>query len=89
MNKIFPYLKKGQALSLESSTYPGTTEEVIIKKLKEKFIIGKNFYVIYSPEREDPGNKIKMNAIPKIVAGYSKSCTKIGKSYYSKVLIKS
>lgn len=88
LNKIFPYLKKGQALSLESSTYPGTTEEVIIKKLKEKFIIGKNFYVIYSPEREDPGNKIKMNAIPKIVAGYSKSCTKIGKSYYSKVFDK-
>ena len=88
LNKIFPYLKKGQALSLESSTYPGTTEEVIIKKLKEKFIIGKNFYVIYSPEREDPGNKIKMNAIPKIVAGYSKSCVKIGKSYYSKVFDK-
>lgn len=88
INKIFPYLKKGQALSLESSTYPGTTEEVVIKKLKKKFKIGKNFSVIYSPEREDPGNKIKMEMIPKVVAGYSAQCLIKGKYYYSKVFKK-
>ena len=82
---ITPYLRKGQAISLESSTYPGTTDEIIVKKLKEKFNLGNEFNIIYSPEREDPGNKIKMNFIPKVVSGYTKKCEKIAKFYYSKV----
>ena len=55
---------KNQLLVLESTTYPGTTDDIIIpfinsirKDDKERFIIGKNFFVGYSPEREDPGNK--------------------------------
>ena len=88
LRKIMPYLRKGQALCLESSTYPGTTEELIIKKLKTKFNVGKNFHVIYSPEREDPGNKLKMSLIPKVVSGYTKKCTKVGEFYYSKVFKK-
>ena len=82
INKIFPYLKKDQAISLESSTYPGTTEEVIIKKLKKKFKIGKNFSVIYSPEREDPGNKIKMEMIPKVISGFTAKCSIVAQYYY-------
>ncbi len=85
LNKIFPYLKKGQAISLESSTYPGTTEDIIIKKLNKKFNIGEDFYVIYSPEREDPGNKLKMNQIPKVVSGYTENCKRIGHFFYRKV----
>lgn len=88
INKIFPYLKKDQAISLESSTYPGTTEEVIIKKLKKKFKIGKNFSVIYSPEREDPGNKIKMEMIPKVISGFTAKCSIVAQYYYSKVFKK-
>ena len=88
LKKIKPFLRKGQTLSLESSTYPGTTEEIIVKALEKKFKVGKNFNVIYSPEREDPGNKMKMNLIPKIISGYSEECVKIGKFYYSKVFKK-
>ena len=53
---IKKYLRYGQVLSLESTTYPGTSEEVILPYLK-RFNLGKNFFLIYSPEREDPGNK--------------------------------
>ena len=88
LNIISPYLRKGQTISLESSTYPGTTDEIIVKKLKKKFNLGSEFNIIYSPEREDPGNKIKMNLIPKVVSGYTKRCEKIAKFYYSKVFSK-
>jgi UDP-N-acetyl-D-glucosamine dehydrogenase len=69
-------------LSLESSTYPGTTKEIIINKLNSKFNIGKNFFVVYSPEREDPGSKFKLEKIPKIVSGYSKKCLIKAKKFY-------
>lgn len=85
INKIYPYLRNGQTISLESSTYPGTTEEILVSKIQKKFNVGKNFNIIYSPEREDPGNKLKMNLIPKIVSGFSKACRKKGFYYYSKV----
>ena len=53
-----PYLKKGQAISLESTTYPETTEEIVLPLLKKlKLGVGKDLFIIYSPEREDPGNK--------------------------------
>jgi UDP-N-acetyl-D-glucosamine dehydrogenase len=58
IDRILPYLKKNQLISLESTTYPGTTDEVIGNKLKlHNFNLGKNFFLVYSPEREDPGNK--------------------------------
>ena len=88
LRRIMPYLRKGQTLCLESSTYPGTTEELIVKKLKTKFNIGRDFNVIYSPEREDPGNKLKMSLIPKVISGYSLKCTKIAEFYYSKAFKK-
>ena len=88
INKIYPYLRKGQTISLESSTYPGTTEEILVSKIQKKFHVGKNFSVIYSPEREDPGNKLKMQLIPKIVSGFSNDCRKKGFYYYSKVFKK-
>ena len=81
---IRPYLKKGQVISLESTTYPGTTEEIVLPIIKSSgFEIGKNFFLVYSPEREDPGNK-KFNTtnIPKVVSGYSQNCLKVGTSLY-------
>ena len=81
------YLNKGQAISLESTTYPGTTREVIVSELR-RFNIGNNFFAIYSPEREDPGNKrYSITKTPKVVGGYSKNCLNIG-YYLYKILNK-
>ena len=88
LKNIFPYLKKNQAISLESTTYPGTTEEVIYPVLKKKFDIGKNFYLIYSPERDDPGNNIKNFYVPRLVSGKTKKCLIIGRAIYNKIFQK-
>ena len=55
LNLIKKNLKKNQAISFEAPTYPGTTEELILPIIKKKFKVGKDFYLIYSPERDDPG----------------------------------
>jgi len=84
VTQIKPYLREGQTISLESTTYPGTTEELIISKVYKKFNIGSNFFVIYSPEREDPGRKnILLKNIPKVISGYTTKCAKIGNFLYS------
>ena len=58
MNSLTKYFIRGQALCLESTTYPGTTEEVILPILEGSGLkAGKDFHLAYSPEREDPGNK--------------------------------
>lgn len=84
---FYPYIKKGTAICFESTSYPGTTDFYFVKKLEEKFKIGKELFIIYSPEREDPGNKkYQINKITKIVSGYSTHCTFIGKLIYSKIV---
>ena len=85
LNNIDRYIVKNQIIALESTTYPGTTEEVIGQKLiKKDFNIGKDIFLIYSPEREDPGNKkYSLKNTPKIVSGYSENCKKLGKVIYS------
>ncbi len=80
-------LKKGQAIILESTTYPGTTEEIyepIIKNLK--FEIGKEFFLMYSPEREDPGNKkFNISNTTKIVSGKTNKCKKLAILIYGSI----
>ena len=72
IKSIKKYLKEQQVLILESTSYPGTTEDEIISKLKIKFEIGKNFFVGFSSERIDPGvNENLIQKIPKVVSGYS------------------
>ena len=89
MNLIKKYLKPYQAISLESTTYPGTTREIIFPVLNKKFKIGENFFLIYSPEREDPGRKnIKLQNIPKVLGGYSVNCKKIGAEFYKRLFKK-
>ena len=85
---ISPFLKKGQLISLESTTYPGTTEELLTPLInKKQFKIGDDFFVVYSPEREDPGNKkYTTENIPKIVGGLTKKCTELGSILYSKAI---
>ncbi|PKL50513.1 MAG: nucleotide sugar dehydrogenase [Planctomycetes bacterium HGW-Planctomycetes-1] len=76
---ISKYLRKGQLVVLESTTYPGTTKEVM-KPILEKSGLkaGKDFYLAFSPEREDPGNKsFRTATIPKVVGGYNKKSLQI------------
>lgn len=88
MTEILPYLRKGQVISLESTTYPGTTDEIIAPMIEaRKFVIGKDIHLIYSPEREDPGNKdFALKSIPKVVGGMTKNCLQAGITLYSKII---
>ncbi len=81
---IVPYLRKGQVISLESTTYPGTTEEELYPRIKKAgFSVGEDFFLVYSPEREDPGNKkFNTRSIPKICSGYSEQCLEVGVALY-------
>ena len=78
-------LKKGQVLILESTTYPGTTEEIIKPFIEANGLeIGKDFFLIYSPEREDPGNRFyNTSNTPKLLGGSSRECAIIGEKIYS------
>ena len=84
MDSIAPYLRKGQLLSLESTTWPGTTKEVLLPYVEEAGLeVGKDFYLVYSPEREDPGNaNFNTQTIPKIVGGHTKACLDAGVALY-------
>lgn len=83
MKNIFPYLKEGQMLVLESTVYPGATNEILTSKLKQKFTIGQNFFIGYSPERENPGDKhFSYQKTPKVVSGYTKKCSLIIQKFY-------
>lgn len=73
---VAQYLRKGHLIILESTTYPGTTEEVLLPILEKSGLKGgADFHLAYSPEREDPGNKeFTTGTIPKIVGGYTETC---------------
>ncbi len=88
IDELIPYLRSGQALSLESTTYPGTTSEDIFGMLQEKGLVaGEDINLIYSPEREDPGNaKFNTATIPKIVSGHTESCLRIAEALYSSIV---
>ena len=84
IDMLTPYLKKFQIISLESTTYPGTTEEELLPRIEKCGLkVGKDFFLVYSPEREDPGNlKFKTKTIPKIVGGHTQRCLETGKELY-------
>lgn len=86
---ISKYLKKGSIVVLESTTYPGTTEELLLPILEEGSGLkcGKDFFLAYSPERVDPGNKrYKTKNTPKVVGGVGKDSTEIAAAMYNSVL---
>ncbi len=87
---IAPYLRKGQLVSLESTTYPGTTEEEILPRITQYGLeVGKDIFLVYSPEREDPGNsKYSTATIPKIVGGHTNACLEVGVALYSAAINK-
>ena len=88
LESIKPYIKEGQLLILESTTYPGTTEEKIVPNIENAgFIVGENFFIGYSPEREDPGNlDYTTKTIPKIVSGYTENCLEMTKILYDHIV---
>jgi UDP-N-acetyl-D-glucosamine dehydrogenase len=83
-------LRKGQLIVLESTSYPGTTEEFVLPLLESTGLkVGKNFFLAFSPEREDPGNKqFTTQQIPKVVAGITPSCQKVAVSLYHQIIRK-
>lgn len=84
VEEIRQRLRRGQLIVLESTTYPGTTEEVILPVLESKgFKVGEDFYLAFSPERVDPGNvDFPTGAIPKVVGGISPKCTELARELY-------
>ena len=81
---VVPHLKTGAVLSLESTTYPGTTdEEVVTRVIARGLVPGESVFVVYSPEREDPGNpKFSATNIPKVVGGHTPACLDAGVALY-------
>ena len=81
---VIPYLRKGHVLSLESTTYPGTTEEELLPRMESTgLIVGKDVFLVYSPEREDPGNPdFTTHTIPKVVGGHTAACMEVGQAMY-------
>lgn len=82
---LAPHLRLGQILSLESTTYPGTTEEELLPRIEKTGLkVGGDFFLVYSPEREDPGSKnYNPGNIPKVIGGHTPSCLEAGTALYS------
>jgi UDP-N-acetyl-D-glucosamine dehydrogenase len=85
---LLPHLRKGQVVSLESTTYPGTTDEELGPRIEgQGFTLGDDIFLVYSPEREDPGNpNFSTNTIPKIVGGRTPACLDMGLALYGQVI---
>src|SRR5215468_3163512 len=83
-------LRAGQLVSLESTTYPGTTDEVLLDLFRKKGLeVGKDYFLVFSPEREDPGNpKFSTRTIPKVVGGTTPACLQLGVALYEQVIDK-
>lgn len=95
---VAKHLRAGQLVVLESSTYPGTTDEILLpmfesapltqKSGDKKFAVGKDFYLAFSPEREDPNNPHYSTAtIPKVIGGVTKDCLTVSQALYNKVIV--
>jgi UDP-N-acetyl-D-glucosamine dehydrogenase len=85
---VLKTLRKGQVISLESTTYPGTTDEILLERFQSTGLrVGKDYFLVFSPEREDPGNpKFSTRSIPKVVGGTTPDCLEVGKTLYSQVI---
>ncbi|MEX3772182.1 UDP-N-acetyl-D-glucosamine 6-dehydrogenase [Pseudomonas sp. MYb118] len=87
---IKPYLRAGQVVSLESTTYPGTTEEELLPRIQEGGLrAGEDIFLVYSPEREDPGNpNFETRTIPKVIGGHTAACLEVGVALYEHAIDK-
>ena len=87
---LVPYLRKGHLVSLESTTYPGTTDEELRPRIEARgLILGEDAFLVFSPEREDPGNpEFTTRTIPKVCGGITPSCLEVGVALYGAVIDK-
>jgi UDP-N-acetyl-D-glucosamine dehydrogenase len=88
---IAPYLHAGMVVVLESSTYPGTTRELVLPRLSEAshLIVGKDFFLAFSPERVDPGRKdFTTYNTPKVIGGITPACSEVANAFYAMALAK-
>jgi UDP-N-acetyl-D-glucosamine dehydrogenase len=85
---LLPYLRPGQVVSLESTTYPGTTDEELLPRIQSTGLkVGEDAFLVYSPEREDPGNiNFSTRTIPKVCGGYTPACLEVGLALYGQVI---
>jgi UDP-N-acetyl-D-glucosamine dehydrogenase len=85
---LVAHLRPGQIVSLESTTYPGTTEEELLPRIEAAGLsVGRDIFLVYSPEREDPGNaNFTTSSIPKIVGGHTTQCLSIAKLLYGQAI---
>ncbi|MEC2401099.1 nucleotide sugar dehydrogenase [Bacillus subtilis] len=88
MNHVKKRLKKGSLIILESTTYPGTTEEIIHQSVTEEgFIVGEDIYICFSPERIDPGNlSFTIKNTTKVIGGITPKCLERGQLLYSQII---
>lgn len=87
-DSLVPYLRAGQVVSLESTTYPGTTDEELLPRIESRgFKVGEDLFLVYSPEREDPGNpNFTTRTIPKVCGGHTPACQEVGMALYGQVI---
>lgn len=88
IDSLVTYLRPGQVVSLESTTYPGTTDEEVLPRLEATGLkVGKELFLVYSPEREDPGNpNFATRSIPKVCSGTTANCLEVGMALYGQVV---
>jgi UDP-N-acetyl-D-glucosamine dehydrogenase len=88
MEAVRTHLRRGQLIILESTTYPGTTRELVLPMLQETGLrVGEDFFLCFSPERVDPGNKTyNTRNIPKVIGGITSQCTELGRLLYSQMV---
>ena len=85
---LLPYLRTGQVVSLESTTYPGTTNEELKPRIESRnFVVGRDIFLVFSPEREDPGNpSFVTKTIPKVCGGVTPACLEAGIALYGQAV---
>jgi UDP-N-acetyl-D-glucosamine dehydrogenase len=90
IESVLPSLHRGMVLSLESTTYPGTTDEELKPRIESRgFSVGEDIFLVFSPEREDPGNKnYSTRTIPKVCGGCTPRCLEAGVALYNQVVDK-
>jgi UDP-N-acetyl-D-glucosamine dehydrogenase len=90
IDSLTPHLRAGQVVSLESTTYPGTTDEELLPRIEARGLkVGRDAFLVFSPEREDPGNaKYSTRTIPKVCGGITAACLEVGVALYGAVIDK-
>lgn len=88
VDSLIPHIRAGQIMSLESTTYPGTTDEELLPRIEKRgFKVGADYFLAFSPEREDPGNpNFTTRTIPKVCGGCTPACLEAGVALYGQVI---